>query len=357
MSDGVPQVSPDLAGKVLAAEKRNVIKAVGEGGTLPAPLRREMQSTAMTPELAAQQRASALLAKFCAGGDLTPAQWEEVRAGHPGFADVPPPPAVTAVAPAQESAAFALAAELPKLNKADRARFVTLYGKGWRTIYRWLELGEEKNDPCPLANPSAMPAWWERWMTWTCPHEVLAAAAAHQQSAPPPMPVPSGATPPMIRAVNPQQPPEDAQRIISLADFDPEEGDRLRELKQVQGAKFNALKDAIERGQDSTVLETKYLKLCETVDKIETRAIERMKKRKLYILRAEVDADIAANAELLRQSHESMKRRVLERCTSLNAEQRAEVGAAIEVARAAEIKMLCRLGESTADEVELELAS
>ena len=144
---------------------------------------------------------------------------------------------------------------------------------------------------------------------------------------------------------------------IDLESIDPEEGDRLRELKQIQAAKFNQLKTALKAGEDCALLESKYLKLSETIDKIETRVTERLKKRGLFILREAVERDLAAAAELLRQSRSSMVRRVHELCPSLTADQRAEVTAAIERARASEERMLCQLETLSTNDLLRELAA
>lgn len=357
-----PQVPRDLAAKVLAAEKRNAIKDVGDGGTLPAPLRKEMQTAALTPDLAAQQRAGALLAKYCAGTDLTPAQWEEIRAAHPGFAgELPPPSTVAAIAPGAEQ-------RTARLTKADEARYSALYGREWRQLRRWIEKGEKSGDACPLHDPAKMPAWWHRNMKWRLPSEIEAAAveAARTPAAvpdPPPPQTALPASPPPVAAV-PQIPAPNAalqasggNKVIRLEDFDPEEGDRLRELKQLQAAKFDQLKTALELGQDTTALESKYIKLCETLDKIESRVIERMKKRGLYVLRDEVERDLAASAEFLRQTRESMQRRVLELCPSLSAEQKLEVSDAIVRARAKEDGILSKLDCLKTDDLLRELAA
>lgn len=145
--------------------------------------------------------------------------------------------------------------------------------------------------------------------------------------------------------------------MIDLESIDPEEGDRLRELKQIQAAKFTQLKNALMRGEDCAVQESKYLKLSETIDKIETRVTERLKKRGLFILRDIVERDLAASAELLRQSRASMVRRVLELCSSLTSTQREEVTAAIERARSSEERMLCKLETLTTNDVLRDLAA
>ena len=238
-----------------------------------------------------------------------------------------------------------------KLTRAEEQRAEQLYGRKWRQIRRWFEKGAAAGDPCPLFEPTKMPAWWTRHSTWRVPAEIEAAAIAATReeltasSESSPTASPDDPTPPASpssRSAKAPPPPEPG-KSIDLEDFDPEEGDRLRELKQIQAARFADLKATLKLGGDSTLAETKYIRLCETVDKIETRVTERLKKRGLYILREEVERDLAANSEFLRQSHAAMIRRVREQCPSLNPEQRAEVAAAIERARASEERILARL--------------
>lgn len=354
-----PDISPDLAGKVLGAEFRNVVKDVGEGGKLPTSHRRKLEGIVLTPDLAAQQRAAALLAKYCDGGDLTPAQWEEVRAVHPGFAAAPSPPTVAAAA-----AIVAASGRGPvKLSKADQALYETIYKKDWRTIYRWIERGEKAGDPCPLDDPQRLLHWWPKHFKWKPPTEVEAAAVEAARGAPSLAPAPTSEPPPQIPTSDPASPKApvaapvrsdatgDARstampspnKSVDLSSIDPEEGDRLRELKQLQVQKFRELKEAFDLGQETKLLEDRYVKMVETIDKIESRAIERAKKRGLYISREEVNRDLAKNAELLRQTRESMERRVLEQCPSLSADQRIEVSAAILRARQREDVMFSRL--------------
>ena len=162
---------------------------------------------------------------------------------------------------------------------------------------------------------------------------------------------------PTVRVPDPGIVVKPPGKSIDIESFDPEEGDRLRELKQIQAAKFSQLKDALKAGDDATALETKYVKLCETIDKIETRVTERLKKRGLYILREAVERDLAAAAELLRQSRESMDRRVQELCPSLDMQQRLEVTAAITKARRAEERILSMLPSLHQNDLLRELAA
>lgn len=293
--------------------------------------------------IASSRRTVSLLEKLEAGQALTPADLDEIRKTHPDFA---------CIVPNGESASDS--SRVVKLTKADEPRYEKLYGKKWRQIRRWIDRGEESGDPCPLHDPAKMPGWWSRNMKWRVPAEIEMAAlsAANPPSAPDPDPDPAAPPPPASsparQMVNP---------IIDLESIDPEEGDRLRELKQIQAAKFTQLKNALKGGEDCAMLESKYLKLSETIDKIETRVTERLKKRGLFILREVVERDLAAAAELLRQSRSSMVRRVHELCPSLTADQRAEVTVAIERARASEERMLCQLETLSTNDLLRELAA
>lgn len=315
-----------------------------------------MEPAQISPELAAQHRLASLLAKFCEGADLTPAQLDELRTAYPGL-DASPSPPISVAVHAEVSHRTA------KLTKADEQRYSALYKKGWRQIRRWVEKGEKSGDPCPLNDPRALMAWWPRHNTWRVPPEIeeaaIASAIAPKNSvAPPASPVPSDREDiPQIPAPQTTMVQTGAGKSIDLENFDPEEGDRLRELKQIQSAKFAQLKDALKDGQDCTLLESKYLKLSETIDKIESRVTERLKKRGLYILREAVERDLAAGAELFRQSGESMKRRVLELCPSLTAEQRAEVAAAIDVALQSQARVFSRLDSLNYDDLLRELTA
>lgn len=215
-------------------------------------------------------------------------------------------------------------------------------------MYRWVALGAKNHDPCPLAMPAKMPGWLSRNM----PRGHVSARI--EQAA---LDAARGTTPPVTEP-DPQPPStEPIAKSIRLEDFDPEEGDRLRELKQIQLVKFTELKAAMLAGGDTTLLTTRYIKFSEDLDKIESRVIERMKKRGLYVLRDQVERDLAGNAELLRQTRESMPRRVLEQCASLTADQRLEVTAAILRARAREDSILCKLDVLKTDDLLRELAA
>lgn len=237
-----------------------------------------------------------------------------------------------------------------KLRAVDRERYARTYSANWRTIYNWVEIGKAAKDDCPLDEPAKMPAWWSRNRKHRVPPGIEAAAAAC---------APVVTQPTVAAATDGALPAEKvpAPKVFSVEDFDPEEGDRIRELKQLQRVRYQKIQDATERDEDVDSKLRAYLQFCDTLDKIESRALDRLKKMGVFVSRAEVNADLAANAEMLRQMSASMERRVLERCSSLSSEQREEVASAIRAARAAEEKTLSRLNTLAPEELQLELAS
>lgn len=235
-----------------------------------------------------------------------------------------------------EGVDFELSAETAArgLNRSILKRWEAVYETGPRQLRRWWKEG------APLDNPAAMPAWWERTHAWSIPERIQAAAVkatASQLIAPSAGPVPIVVESPQTSAPAPPPPSENppppvASKVtpINIEDFDPDEGDRLRELKQIQAAKFDELSKALKAGSESAgMLETKYLKLCETVDKMESRVTERVKKKGLFVMKAAVARDLATAAELIRQMGESEARRVLELCPALDGAQREAVIAAV----------------------------
>jgi hypothetical protein len=235
------------------------------------------------------------------------------------------------------------------LRAADRERYAAMYGASWRTIYNWVEIGEAAKDPCPLDEPGEMPKWWSRNRKHRVPPGIEKAAGC----------IPFAAKQHVEQTTDGAAQTEKvtAPKVFSLEDFDPEEGDRIRELKQLQRVRYQKIQDATERDEDVDSKLRAYLQFCDTLDKIESRALDRLKKMGVFVSRAEVNADLAANAEMLRQMSASMERRVLERCSSLSSEQRDEVASAIRAARAAEEKTFSRLNTLSPEELEFELAS
>jgi len=193
-----------------------------------------------------------------------------------------------------------------------------------------------------------MVAWWERQLgagriKWRVPPEILAAAEAERV-----------ASRPAAAAATVDDP---TVRKFQISDYD-SAGVEIAELERVANHLFELWKHSLEHAtSDAGARETRYMALRGKIDKMREAAEERLKKRRLYILRAEVDEQAAEVAEMLRQSHESMERRVLENCPSLTADQRAEVERAIRSARAQEQRAFAQMDCLKSDEQPIALAS
>jgi len=61
------------------------------------------------------------------------------------------------------------------------------YGAAPRTVKRWKATGKEKGDRCPLEDPVAMVAWWQRTMVQRVPDGIWAAVRAVQGDSPGPL--------------------------------------------------------------------------------------------------------------------------------------------------------------------------
>ena len=310
----------------------------------------------LTPELAAELLAADLnniVLKIRSGGTLTADQAKRIAEHHappPGFAflpdDLPAQPAPAPVAPVVPEAPAS-----KRLLPGVLDGYAVTYATSSRQIRRWLTEG------APLHDPASMPAWWEGELAagrkrWGLPDRLLeaaqaATAPAHDES--------TGSASPSFTSPASHMATGTGDRI-NLEDYDPEEGDRLRELKQIQAARYTQLKNALAAGNDTVMLETKYLRLTETLDKMETRVSERLKKRGLYIARPEVERELATAAELIRQMGESEARRLLELCPDITASGREQILRAVPMLAEARARVFRTLGTlRTTEDALLEL--
>lgn len=204
-----------------------------------------------------------------------------------------------------------------KLTSAKCAEAVALYRKTARQIRRWFAEG------APLDNPAEMPGWWAKGHKHLCPPEILAAAEAAR-----PAPAPGDPL---------GQPQATSAESMVLDQFTLEEGEEVRQMKRLVAVSYSQLERAYAgQGGNIDLLQAKWAKACEALRKTQATERDSMKARGLLIERSKVTQDIATAAELLRQMRESMARVVLERCPSLNFEQREEVSAAILTIRESE---------------------
>ncbi len=156
------QISPDLAGKVLTANLRNVVQKVQDGKTLTASEVKTFEQCAVEQAgLLVACRAS-LIRKWVGGGRLTDDEKEEVAAIIPVESEPRPGSSRTSY----------------RLEQKD---YAAIFKTSDRTIKRWVKTGKNAGELPPLDAPAAMPQWWTKYYKQKIPACILDAA----RSAPP----------------------------------------------------------------------------------------------------------------------------------------------------------------------------
>lgn len=140
------ELSPELAGKVLSAELRNLVKKVGDGATLATAERELMErylADSTPPDELLKARRIALMRKWTLGGKLS--KEERKEAGIP-------------------EASPLLQRQTTDRYQKSLAHYGTIYGRDKRNIKRWIADGREASpqDFPPLDDPPSMAAWFRR---------------------------------------------------------------------------------------------------------------------------------------------------------------------------------------------------
>ncbi len=166
-------IDPDLAGKVLTANLRNIVKKIGEGGTLTTA-EKEMMEKAKSEQLLADEliraRRAALIRKYTQGHRLNSDEQAEIAAMVPATAA-----AVKRVTTAtykktlREYADELLKAGMPECK--DKVRKL----KYWVKMGRVDESGQLRDEPDmpPFDDLKEMASWWRRVMTYKPPDFIL----------------------------------------------------------------------------------------------------------------------------------------------------------------------------------------
>jgi hypothetical protein len=178
-------LTPDLAAKVLKAEHRNLVKKVGEGGTL-SPAERQMmigfEAEGADPEALLHRRVTALLRKWLEGGRLTSDEKEEIAHVLPEAHAIYE--VQTQIIPQGDQSA----SSQPKaLTDKDAMQ---LYQLSRATYFRWKQHGAslpEGPDSPPWQDPVKMVAWYDRMRSrgifkHKCPQALLDAARKPRNS-------------------------------------------------------------------------------------------------------------------------------------------------------------------------------
>jgi|GEM_PF-5959422 len=182
-------ISPDLAEKILAADDRNVVKKVSDGGTLSPAQRDGIAAHAahtLGSEELAKSRVGALLIRWSKGSRLS----KEERAE------------ITAHLPVARASPGATSNHYPQTME----RYGEIYGVTAKSVKNWVRDGRQQpGEPVwpPLDTPSQMAAWYARVKQRKVPDFLLRftgpaqaapgaspATAPGQTSAPPPAATP-----------------------------------------------------------------------------------------------------------------------------------------------------------------------
>lgn len=326
------EVTPDLAAKVLAANKRNAVQKVGDGGTLTSAEAADFEAASLSPDSARELRAKALLGKWATATRLTKDEEKELDGYHPGIISRGVKAAAETLA-AEEKTAPSFTLEPEKKSQSFSAgRLQELsdqYGAGLdpRTMRRWIAEGKTSGDSCPLEDPAALKGWWARNKKWSVPDWLLRAAAKAPKPASEPPPAPTPGVPMPAAAVEPPPPGV----ALNLDDFELGEGEAVSQQRSLVALLWSELRKAyLTPGGEVDMLQSKYNKATEALRRLEKDDREDRKSRGLLIPRITVQRDIETACELIRQMSETEKRRVLELCPTLGLNERGEVAAAID---------------------------
>lgn len=173
-------IPPDLAGKVIGADLRNLVKKVSEGSSLTQAEREMMERAVIDgtlPEELHEARLAALARAYALGKALTPGQQKEL----------------SAIIPLGKPIAKKLTTESYRYKLAHYVRAIGLTGKDPdRKLKRWIAKGREKTPPDlpPFDALHLMAEWWRRNMEWRVPEYLLALESIDQapQAKPPTTP-------------------------------------------------------------------------------------------------------------------------------------------------------------------------
>lgn len=145
-------LDPSLAQKVLDADVRNLVKKVGDGGTLSNSDRQiflEMTEGTSSPEQLREARVSALMRKWMDGGRLSISERDEIAHLLPDAIAVN-----TEGVPLPQQPGALIEDDIKRIYQLSRAKY-----------FRWKQQGQavpDGPDMPPFDDPKAMVAWYER---------------------------------------------------------------------------------------------------------------------------------------------------------------------------------------------------
>lgn len=227
------RIQPDLAGKVISADLRNLIKRVGDGTTLNAAERElfeRYRASEAPPHELLEARAAALLRKFANGGRLTREERAEIG-------DWLPDPAP--LAQRQTSDRY----------KHQLTYYTTIYQRDVRNIKRWIKRGREREpaDFPPLDEPHLVPDWMRRCFVHRVPPEIeaLEKKSPETTTTESPPPATAGTTEPPKEGAPPALPPLPPMNLNLAPGVSADLG--LQQAQALVSATFEQMQLAIKR--------------------------------------------------------------------------------------------------------------
>jgi hypothetical protein len=286
------ELTPELAGKVLQAETRNLIKKVGDGGSLTTTERQMflgvLDEHADASELL-KKRVTALLRKWLDGGRLSKEEREEISHVLPdaryivdgGQAQVEP---AAEEQPGPEQRRPLTEREACEAYEVSRA-----------TYYRWKAMGDslpEGKDAPPWDDATALVGWYERMRSrglfkHRCPKGLLVAAKAPQGAAAAKTNRATTEPPPQEEHASPPGPRQPVGKRGFLAELE-----ALQE--QVAMLREDYERELQARNTDrAAVLKAEYLGLLETLRKYEKDKEQIATATNELVRKSEVEKDLA----------------------------------------------------------------
>lgn len=151
----MPEVSPEMAEKVMSADMRNIIKKVGDGSPL-SPSEREIMGRYLAAsaevEDLARARIAALLRRWATGSKFSKSELKELEAHFAGNEDKPGRPARLT----QERYDHPLRVYAERIWPDEKLESCV------RTLKRWIRKGKKASDLPPFDDFPRLGAWYER---------------------------------------------------------------------------------------------------------------------------------------------------------------------------------------------------
>lgn len=225
-----------------------------------------------------------------------------------------------------------------EISKEQWVAWEKIYRTGWRQLHRYRQLGILNKDPCPLDNPALMPIWWARNKKHVCPEKILQAARD------------AGASDIDLAQTRDHQQSHSLLGPIDITQFDVDEGQAVAQQRQLVGALWNQLTEAYAKGRSTDLLQSQYVKAAKALRELERDDREDRAHRGKFLPREVYERDAAMAADMLRQLHDSMTRRVIELCLGLPPKHRRIVTDSLTRVFAAQSRIFQRLTDFTSPE-------